>query len=242
MAITISGTNGIVGAGFTLDASGASVTAGVGTFGSLNAPAAGLTGALPAISAANCTNLPAANLTGTLPAISGANLTGISAGVTDIDQWYLTTTFAGAVDPVQNNLSRFTAAGNLGSAMTVSSGIWTFPSTGFWRIDVNGQVLRQYGHQSRYQQWRIVLTTDNFSSSEFYGAIGDAGFYDNYGSDSSDRYNGAHAHSFFDVTNVSTHKVKFETTVEDNSGTGVRFSGNATIPSTLFTFTRLGDT
>ena len=35
MALTLSGTNGVVGAGFTLDSSGASVTAGVGTFGSL---------------------------------------------------------------------------------------------------------------------------------------------------------------------------------------------------------------
>ena len=33
MSLTLSGTNGVVGAGFTLDASGASVTAGVGTFG-----------------------------------------------------------------------------------------------------------------------------------------------------------------------------------------------------------------
>ena len=33
MALTLSGTNGVVGAGFTLDASGTSVTAGVGTFG-----------------------------------------------------------------------------------------------------------------------------------------------------------------------------------------------------------------
>ena len=40
-------------------------------------PAASLTGALPAISAANLTAIPAANITGTLPAISGANLTGI---------------------------------------------------------------------------------------------------------------------------------------------------------------------
>jgi len=38
-----------------------------------------LTGALPAISAANLTAIPAANITGTLPAISGANLTGITA-------------------------------------------------------------------------------------------------------------------------------------------------------------------
>ena len=79
MAITISGTDGIVGAGFTVDASGVSVTAGVGTFGSLAAPAAGLTGALPAISAANLTNLPAANLTGTLPALNAASLTKIPA-------------------------------------------------------------------------------------------------------------------------------------------------------------------
>ena len=64
MALTLSGTNGVVGAGFTVDASGVSVTAGVGTFGSLAAPAAGLTGALPALSAANLTSIPAANLVG----------------------------------------------------------------------------------------------------------------------------------------------------------------------------------
>ena len=34
MALTLSGTNGVVGAGFTVDASGVSVTAGVGTFSS----------------------------------------------------------------------------------------------------------------------------------------------------------------------------------------------------------------
>ena len=38
-----------------------------------------LTGALPAISAANLTGIPAANITGTLPAISGANLTGLTS-------------------------------------------------------------------------------------------------------------------------------------------------------------------
>ena len=64
MSLTLSGTNGVVGAGFTVDASGVSVTAGVGTFGTLAAPAAGLTGALPAISAANLTSIPAANIVG----------------------------------------------------------------------------------------------------------------------------------------------------------------------------------
>ena len=67
MALTLSGTNGVVGAGFTVDASGVSVTAGVGTFSSLQG------------SGANLTALPAANLTGTLPALSAASLTSIPA-------------------------------------------------------------------------------------------------------------------------------------------------------------------
>ena len=67
MAITISGTDGIVGTGFTVDNSGVSVTAGVGTFSSLQG------------SGANLTALPAANLTGTLPALSAASLTSIPA-------------------------------------------------------------------------------------------------------------------------------------------------------------------
>ena len=44
-----------------------------------NVPAANITGTLPAISATNLTNIPAANVTGTLPAISAANLTQIPA-------------------------------------------------------------------------------------------------------------------------------------------------------------------
>ena len=52
-----------------------------------------LSGALPAVSAANLTNIPAANLTGTLPAISGANLTGISAGITMAQNWRITSNY-----------------------------------------------------------------------------------------------------------------------------------------------------
>ena len=52
MAVTISGTDGIVGAGFTVDGSGVSVTAGVGTFTSYQG------------SAASLTQIPAANIVG----------------------------------------------------------------------------------------------------------------------------------------------------------------------------------
>ena len=70
MALTLSGTNGVVGAGFTVDASGVSVTAGVGTFSSIGAgtsiAAAGLHGTMPTINGSALTSLSAANLTGTV--------------------------------------------------------------------------------------------------------------------------------------------------------------------------------
>ena len=234
MALTLSGTNGVVGAGFTLDASGASVTAGVGTFGSLNAPAAGLTGALPAISAASLTSIPAANIVGVCTAGFGNASGAFSQGTTTADQWYLTADFSGSVDPIQNNLSRFTSAGNLGSAMTVSSGIWTFPSTGFWKIDVSAQAYQASGNQSAYNQWRTILSTDNFSS-DFIGAIADIGYFDNY---NATRFGGGSSSVIFDVTNVSTHKLKFLSNIQD----GATMSGHSTIPSTMFQFVRLGDT
>ena len=68
MAVTISGTDGIVGAGFTVDASGISVTAGVVTATSINANASGLTGELPAgidIPAAQIVGICTAGLTKT---------------------------------------------------------------------------------------------------------------------------------------------------------------------------------
>jgi len=85
MALTLSGTNGVVGAGFTVDASGVSVTAGVGTFGSLAAPAAGLTGALPAISAASLTQIPAANIVGVCT--SGLTKTGGFGAILQVVQF-----------------------------------------------------------------------------------------------------------------------------------------------------------
>ena len=68
MALTLSGTNGVVGAGFTVDNSGVSVTAGVGTFGSIGAgtsmAAAGLHGTMPTIDGHALTSINAANIVG----------------------------------------------------------------------------------------------------------------------------------------------------------------------------------
>ena len=70
MSLTLSGTNGVVGAGFTLDPSGASVTAGVGTFSSVRGTHHG--------DGHNLTSINAANLVGV--ATAGFERTGGFSG------------------------------------------------------------------------------------------------------------------------------------------------------------------
>ena len=80
MALTLSGTNGVVGAGFTVDASGVSVTAGVGTFTSYQG------------SAASLTQIPAANLVGVCT--SGLTKTGGFGVVLQVKQTVKLDTFS----------------------------------------------------------------------------------------------------------------------------------------------------
>ena len=120
MAVTISGTDGIVGAGFTVDASGVSVTAGVGTFSSVQGsganltslPAAQLTGTLPAITAANLTNIPAANIVGV--ATAGLTKTGGFGGGKIIQFQY------GAADSGDHSSASASGDGADVSGMTTS--------------------------------------------------------------------------------------------------------------------------
>ena len=236
MSLTLSGTNGVVGAGFTLDASGASVTAGVGTFGSLNAPAAGLTGALPAISAANLTQIPAANIVGVCTA-GFERSGGFPQGVTEADSWYLTSSFSGSATPIANNLSRCNLSGDgfdkLGTGMSVSSGIWTFPSTGYWLV--HGDVFYEQisGYQSRFNEFSIHATENN---SSYVEVARGGSYFDNY---DAQRVNNATCQAIIDCTDTSNVKIKFNMTVNESN---VETQGSGSIYKTRFNFIRLADT
>ena len=240
MALTLSGTNGVVGAGFTVDASGVSVTAGVGTFSSLQGsganltalPAAQLTGSLPAISAANCTNIPAANITGTLPAISGANLTGITAGITEADQWRVSSSFTVSGSSfITSNWERVDSTGwdKIGTGMSESSGVFTFPSTGIWNV-IFWTTVRPVDNTTMYAGVEYYYTTDNSTYNNvanFYESVSTTAFFANI--------SGSH---MFDISNVSTHKIKFRATSASTCG----YSGNTSETQLSVTFIRLGDT
>ena len=112
--------------------------------GSNNTIAGLANGGLPdgCILNADINGMAASKLTGALPAISGASLTGISAGITMADKWHLTSNYnisnANVYYQIDSGWQKGTAAGyntgSLGSAMTESSGLFTFPSTGIYYI------------------------------------------------------------------------------------------------------------
>ena len=221
-----------------------------------NVPAANITGTLPAISAANLTNIPAANVTGTLPALTAANLTNIPAanivglatagfersggfpqGVTEADSWYLTSSFSGSATPIANNLSRCNLSGDgfdkLGTGMSVSSGIWTFPSTGHWLV--HGDVFYEQisGYQSRFNEFSIHATENN---SSYVEVARGGSYFDNY---DAQRVNNATCQAIIDCTDTSNVKIKFNMTVNESN---VETQGSGSIYKTRFNFIRLADT
>ena len=163
MALTLSGTNGVVGAGFTVDASGVSVTAGVGTFSSIGAG----------------TSIAAAGLTGALPTINGANLTGIGKLIkyaTFTHDGYVTGDYRDAPDDITSgyqliNQSYTPAAANstivvLSSSLTIGED--TNQNNYFWLALWNGTTfVSAVSGGARFTNYRDNLneTTLNYVGS-----------------------------------------------------------------------------
>ena len=164
-------------------------------------------GGLPAGSVTDATiaGMASSKLSGALPAISGAALTGLTGGITNIDQWYLSSQQdLTNADPItgwtRSNNQAFYAVE--GSAMTESSGTFTFPSTGMWLVSFSCWYYAN-ARSSRWMQSRIKATTDNSN----YSQVSDASnaIY-NTGSNG---YNSAYSQFIFDVTDTSNCKVRF---------------------------------
>tara|TARA_R100000084_G_C4596568_1_gene121054 strand:+ start:135 stop:692 length:558 start_codon:yes stop_codon:yes gene_type:complete len=182
------------------------------------------------------TKLNATNgLTGTLPAVSGANLTGISAGITMADAWRLTTAFQGDAT-ISSNLERVDAPsgyGQLGSAMSESSGAFTFPSTGIYKVSYF-QSFYSASPASRFVRCAIRVATDNSSYNEV--ALGQTSVEQLEGSTT---YCFAFCETLVDVTDTSNVKVKFSTDVSDNA---IYTAGNSNRSDNQMLFLRIGDT
>ena len=169
---------------------------------------------------------------GTLKRVDYSYIKG--GGITEIDQWRITTDYAlssGATGYLTSNWERNDTSGfsKLGTGMSESSGVFTFPSTGFYEITFHANV-NQYGDEELKMD--ISVTTNNSSYAQMsLGYIGDA--------DSSNNDGETTMTAIIDVTDVSNVKVKFGFT---GGGSDQHLKGSSTVNETYATFKRLADT
>ena len=159
----------------------------------------------------------------------------LKSGITQADFWRFTgsTSTSNTRTVISADLERSdsTGFGYIGSGMTQSSGIFTFPSTGIYYIAAQ---MNYYSSStdSRYVVSIIQATTDN--SSYDVHAFGRS--YINVTSGAT--YTNAISSCYLDVTDTSNVKVKFLTQSENTAS----ISGSTDQNETFFTFIRLGDT
>jgi len=152
-------------------------------------------------------------------------------GITEADMWRLTADITANTDPISSNLERVDDASfaKIGTGMTVSSGIWSFPVTGLYQVTANATMASNGDDNVAFN---IYVTLDNSSydhvANAWSGTDGGGGAGTNTAS----------AVAFVNVTNVSNVKVKFTVT---SIGTGSSVLSSSDVNYTYFNFIRLGD-
>ena len=163
----------------------------------------------------------------------GSGLSGIAAGITEADVWRMTANLQGSSSAatITTNLSRADTYSNtyIGSGMSESSGVFTFPVTGKWLIYVQ---ITAYG---TYAYGRSTIGTQVDGASG-YNTVAQAttNVSQNGG------YGGGSSIAIVDIANVSTNKVRFWQSTSSTSGRFIE--GDSGANKTAFTFIRLGDT
>ena len=117
-----------------------------------------------------------------------------------------------------------------GTGMSYSSGIWTFPATGMYLVHMHFRCYRN--GTLDYMEVFGQVTTNNSSYTEAMNAMM------GYGQHNSTTYNSCDNWCIFDVTDTSTHKMKFTWAGSQS----VAFAGGSTTNASNVTFMRIGDT
>jgi hypothetical protein len=180
------------------------------------------------------------NRTLTLPDNTGTILTsgtplssfpsGFANGITEADSWRLTTDKTSNGD-ITSNLERVdeSTSGILGSGMTESSGIFTFPETGVYLVITTLRAL--------------IVGPDNIGLETYVSSDGGSNYNQFAGASAAigtgTLQNQSSTFCMIDVTSTANVKVKFTAV---SIGAGGNIQGNTNENRTHFTFIRLGDT
>ena len=180
---------------------------------------------------------PAADRTLTCPDLTDNATIATTNGIIEYDTWRLAAnyTIPSSSTTITESYVRPTLFfEKIGTGMSVSSGVFTFPSTGKWEVEAFFQGFQSNGDDNIFK-FNMDATSDNSSWQEVVNCR-------------EGNYNSGRAFStsfayLIDITNTTTHKVRFGTTT---AGTNrVQLDGNSAgnvLDGTYFNFKRIGDT
>jgi len=176
------------------------------------------------------------NIIGTLQNNGSALNFATVNGITNAQQWRISADQNNMDngDHITNNWEQADTYGygGIGTAMSQSSGIFTFPTTGIWLITHN--VTFNDATEQNHMACIITATTDNSSYNSISISKTSLKLIN-----SSTTNAAASAQTLFDVTSTSTHKIRFATGAQNN---GYNVIGSTVANYTSATFIRLGDT
>ena len=160
-----------------------------------------------------------------------------NAGILMADQWLLTSNFSpgGAVSLINSGWGQVSRAGYgiIGSSMTQSSGVFTYPQTGIYFVEFTCGLIST--SQQRYMGSRIQTTHNNNNYAHATDVLNHCGLTNSFGA-----YIQTTSSVIQDVQDVTQDKIRFSAVSFTPANTTVQ--GDSSRAVTFVTFIRLGDT
>ena len=152
---------------------------------------------------------------------------GSGGGITHLDTWRITANITSDAIPIttwSNTAAYATLQPTLGTAMSHSSGLFTFPVTGYWEVQFFGQYYNT-GSDNMGIGIQAYETDGTTLRTLSQAAVGESTSY----------YNQINLTSYLNITNVSTQKVRFFA----NSIVNARLEGATDRDKTYVVFKRI---
>ena len=176
------------------------------------------------------------NVTFPANATCSGTATGFGGGITEIDYWRLTSNFQGNAYHIQNNWERADSQleDKKGTGMSESSGLFTFPSTGYYYVEFNLTGYRGAGSTIyNITQYIRTTTSGNTSSGTDYNLSNNTSMY----SPANNSHYTQSARMIVKCSNTSNDKVFFGVQAEAS----IYIQGNTSESFTYVVFLKLAD-
>ena len=167
-------------------------------------------------------------------ATTASSIPGYGNQITGMDMYRLITAYTGGTNFLTSNWERVdTDFTKIGTGITESSGVFTFPETGIWfiqftcRINLSGSCRGLFGdiYHTRDNSTYTIRAQNGENIGQINGNV---------------THGGIVTTTVFDVTDVANDKVKFRFAADDGE-TATSVLGSASRNDTCALFIRIGD-